>query len=171
MYAAGGTRRWLDLATVVVVVAIFCFLAALPRRVHDAQEAALRYNLRSLRVAIELFKVQHDGLYPAIRTRTSQEFHDQMLRPSNRLGETAPLPTRGYTLGPYFAGELPPNPLSGARGVLVVDDADAEPPDKDSRVWVGGRTQPAGWIYSPLDGHVKPNSPGTNLDGLPWQEH
>jgi len=86
MYAAGGTRRGLDLATIIVVVAVFCFLGALPRRVHDAQEAALRYNLRSLRVAIELFKVQHDGRYPAERTRTSQEFHDQMLRPSNRAG-------------------------------------------------------------------------------------
>jgi len=170
MCAAAATRCWWNLATILVVGVVFCLLVSAMWPAPDAREVLLRRNLRAMRTAIEVFRVQHIGTYPASRTRTSQEFHDQMLRPSNRAGETVPTPRPGYRLGPYFVGRLPSNPISGAREVWIVVEPLPMPPDEAVRVWVNGRLHRPGWIYSPRTGRVQANSKGETANGVPWHE-
>ena len=60
-------------------------------------------------------------------------------------------------LGPYFVGQLPPNPYSGARGVKIVTDVPGPTPDDSTT---------DGWIYNPSTGEIKANSTGTAQDGV-----
>lgn len=158
-------RRGFTLVEVLIVVVILGILAAtvLPQFTSasdDARESALVQDLQTLRSQIELYKFQHNGTYPAEGSTDPQEFEDAMLLSSDEQGNTGPVGS--LPLGPYFVGQLPPNPYNGLRTVDVVNA-------ELSSVTPDGST---GWIYSSQTGRLKANNPPsvTDSNGTPVHE-
>lgn len=148
------------LVEVLIVVVILGILAAtvLPQFTatnDDAKESALIQDLQSLRSQIELYKFQHGGKYPGNGSTDPQVFLDQMLLATDPSGVTGPLGTKPY--GPYFVGQLPPNPFTGARGVKIVPDVAAA---------VSDDSPTDGWFYNPETGRMKANATTLASDGV-----
>ena len=122
------------LVELLIVAIILAILAAIiipqfASTTIDAQESALRANLSALRSATNLYRQQHNGVYPGANTsvgacsgntgtgplNTPQAIEDQLTRYSNVLGQTCNLPDVGFTFGPYIQEDaLPANPITGS---------------------------------------------------------
>lgn len=170
------TRRGFTLVEVLIVVVILGILAAtvLPQFTsanNDAKESALVQDLQTLRSQIELFEFQHESKKPGA-TEVVDTFTKQMLLSTTIKGATA---APGVNpLGPYFIGQLPPNPFTGHRDVKVIAtgfSADGAIPAPDETM-TGEGGQKAGWIYSTLDGRIKANIKDTEkaADGTPLHQ-
>jgi len=164
------TRKGFTLAEVLIVVVILGILAAtvLPQFTsanNDAKESALVQDLQTFRSQFELFEFQHEGKAPAVVNDT---FTNHMLKSSDVKGVTGAPGTKAF--GPYFVGQLPPNPFTGARDVKVIDSGiDAFEPDEAA---TGEGNQKAGWIYSKGEGRLKANIKSTEkaADGTPLHQ-
>ena len=153
-------RRGFTLVEVLIVVVILGILAAtvLPQFTasnSEAKESALVHDLQTLRGQIQLYKFQHNGKWPGQGSTDPQDFVDAMVLSTDPDGTTGAVGTK--PLGPYFVGQLPPNPYSGARGVKIVTDVPGTTPDDSTT---------DGWIYNPSTGEIKANSTGTAQDGV-----
>lgn len=163
-------RKGFTLVEVLIVVVILGILAAtvLPQFTSsnsDAKESALIQDLQTLRSQIELYQFQHEGKTPGAVTDT---FTNQMLLSSDVKGVTGPAGSKAF--GPYFVGQFPPNPFTGARDVKIIPTGiDAFAPDQ-AATGEGGKT--AGWIYSTGEGRVKANITATEkaADGTPLHQ-
>ncbi len=157
-------RRGFTLVEVLIVFAVLAIMTAtvLPQFTaanDDARESALREDLKLLRSQIELYKYQHRGSYPGKGSIYPDDFLNAMLLSSDLDGTTGPINTKPF--GPYFIGQLPPNPYTGGTKVRIVDDVAAEVPDDDRVI---------GWIYNADTGKIKANTTGTAGDGTPLQK-
>ena len=157
-------RGGFTLIEVLIVVVILGILAAtvLPQftsSTSNAKESAVRTDLSTLRSQINLFKFQHDGVYPS---GTADNVVKQLTLASDLVGATAAAGTAGYPYGPYFIGQLPMNPYNGGNGVLcktgTLGSADVDPSAMQGGVKVG-------WVYSTTTGQIIANTPGTAADG------
>jgi prepilin-type N-terminal cleavage/methylation domain-containing protein len=149
------------LAEVLIVMMVFAIMAAtvLPQFTQEnkqAQETALRQDLKLLRSQIELYRFQHNGSYPGKGSIHPDGFLNAMLLSSDADGTTGPINSKPF--GPYFLGQLPPNPYTGGTRVRIVDDVGAAVCDDDPV---------EGWIYNPMTGRLKANCTGTAMDGTP----
>jgi type II secretion system protein G len=72
----------------------------------DVRTSVMTTNLSAVRGALELYKIQHGGRHPTMRTLA-----DQLTLASRTDGATAALGTDGYPLGPYLQ-EIPVNPAT-----------------------------------------------------------
>lgn len=79
-------------------------------------------------------------------------FRQQLTLWTTEWGNAAPPYVTGYDHGPYLAYGLPPNPISGDASVRVLDDGEGFPAAADGS---------SGWIYAPVTGEIRPNTPGT----------
>ncbi len=157
-------RRGFTLVEVLIVVVILGILAAtvLPQFTsasNDAKESALIQDLQTIRAQIELFKFQHKGFYPGQGSALSSAFKDQMLLTTSIDRTTGALGT--LPLGPYFVGQLPPNPFNGGRGVAITDDVPGFTTDET----LTDGPDLVGWIYDPDTGLVKANCEDLAADG------
>src|SRR5688500_1067318 len=142
------------LAEVLIVMMVFSIMAAtvLPQftaETYEAQEAALRQDLKLLRSQIELYKFQHNGNYPGKGSIYPDDFLNAMLLSSDAEGATGPINSKPF--GPYCVGQFPPNPYTGGTRVRIVDDVAGAVTDDDPV---------EGWIYHPATGRIKANCTG-----------
>lgn len=138
-----------------VCVAASLFLAAiveLRSNVRgEGREAALRDGLESLRTAVEMYRYQHEGRWPAAADTDPEALATALVERTDVEGH----PTTDGAFGPYVVGRLPTNPYNGLRSVRIVDGATFEPDDG------------TGWLYDPRTGSIVANSTGTDDGGRP----
>ena len=144
-----------ELLIVVVILGILAgiVLPSFTASTEDAQVAAAVQNLQSLRASTDLYKVQHNNLFPGYPVGggapTAALFVDQLTLASQKDGSTAALGTAGFDLGPYLRNGMPNNPFNELNTVLIIADAAAMP---------GAADDTTGWIFKPLTGELKCNS-------------
>lgn len=129
------------LIEVLIVVVIMAVLAAtiIPQfsaSTKDAKESALDFNLHSLRSQIELYKMDHNGAYPALTAGSLP----QLLTKTNAAGAA------GTEYGPYIIGEIPKNPMNNDNTVVA-----------GTGVALIG-TGSDGWQYDATTGGIWPNN-------------
>jgi general secretion pathway protein G len=126
--------RAFTLVEVLIVVIVLGILAAIvvpqfSTASDDANLAALQTNLQTIRAQLELYKIQHNGDYPALAT-----FSAQMTAGTTVTGAA------GADFGPYLL-TIPPNPFSGVNTVT-----DTDPP-----------AAALGWFYDEDTGGFRAN--------------
>lgn len=136
-------RHAFTLVEVLIVVVILAILAGtvIPQFTassDDAKDSAALYNLHTLRAQIELYKVQHNGVAPAL---TGGAF-PQLTLATDADGNTGQ-PGDTYPYGPYLASGVPPNPLTGTPTVTAVATI---PPASESGT--------GGWLYHEDSGQI-----------------
>jgi len=142
-------KRGFTLVEILIVVVILGILAAIviPQFTQASTEAkanSLCSDLQTMRSQIELYKVQHNDVAPALAT-----FEDQMCYCTNLAGATADPPskqrdtTNGFIYGPYLE-RIPDNPFSVS---TVADDV----VDWGSAVGTGG------WEYDEDSAQIRAN--------------
>jgi general secretion pathway protein G len=153
------------LVELLIVVIILGILAAvvIPQftsSTADAQVANLTQNLQAMRSATELYKAQHNNVYPGYPvgggTPTAALLKDQMLKASKKDGSTAAPGTTGYGFGPYLKSDLPKNPFNDLNTVMIIADGTAMPTAGDDST---------GWVFKPQTGEFRCNSAGNAPDG------
>ena len=134
----GKKKAGFTLVEVLIVVVIMAVLAAtmIPQFADsskDAKTGTALFNLRARRAQIELYKTQHDGVYPSTDL-------------SELLTTTDVAGTKGtganFTLGPYIH-DIPVNPFNNSNTVVA---APAVPPTAA----VNG----AGWLFDRTSGQI-----------------
>ncbi len=125
-------KHGFTLVEILIVVVILGILAAIviPQFSNASQEASvnrIRADLQTMRSQIELYKIQHLGIAPALAT-----FSDQMTLQTNVAGATG---AADSTLGPYLQS-LPTNAFTMASTVVAADSATD------------------GWVYTVAAGNI-----------------
>ncbi len=100
--------------TLIEVLIVAAFLAILAWAVipqfssaaSDVRTGAMTTRLSAVRGALELYRIQHGGRYPALRT-----FVAQLTEATRADGSVAAVGTDGYPLGPYLQS-MPVNPAT-----------------------------------------------------------
>ncbi|MEE9142371.1 MAG: prepilin-type N-terminal cleavage/methylation domain-containing protein [Gammaproteobacteria bacterium] len=168
------------LVELLIVAIILAILAAivLPQfsaTTRDAEEAALRANLATLRNAVELYRQQH-GEYPAVSAssggvctgtagtgalETQLAIQDQLTRYTSANGQSCSLPDAGaFAFGPYLREDnFPENPVTKSNVVTIVG---AAAPSAGDLNMAGDGPAVGGWKYDVLSGKFIAND--TNLD-------
>jgi prepilin-type N-terminal cleavage/methylation domain-containing protein len=137
------TQAGFTLVELLIVVIILAIIAAIvipqfSSSTIDAQEAALGANLDAMRAATELFKAQHNGVFPGsvaasgagaiactgtVSTgviNTAQAWMDHLLMASDAAGHTCTLSDGvTYKFGPYLRKGIPADPITGTGGNLA----------------------------------------------------
>ncbi|MCL5280417.1 MAG: prepilin-type N-terminal cleavage/methylation domain-containing protein [Planctomycetes bacterium] len=134
------------LAEVLIVVSILGIMAALVvphynSSTAEAQLAALQSNLHVVRKQLELYKIHHNGLWPAAVGETSADFTRRMVTKTD--GGGAP----GTKFGPYQE-RMPVNKYNGRATVRIGGAAAGTGTD--------------GWRFDPLSGEFQADD---NYDG------
>jgi len=151
-HAANGFTL-IELLIVVIIIAILAAIAIpqFSNTSSDAQESAAIANLTSMRSAIELYRVQHNNTYPAVKTSgggsgctggtagdgdagSSEAFVDQLTKYSNATGQTCSVAAAGYIYGPYLRA-IPVEPITNAADVVVAANATTNAAGADTKGW------------------------------------
>jgi prepilin-type N-terminal cleavage/methylation domain-containing protein len=167
--AAGFTL--IELLIVVIIIAILAAIA-IPQFANttgDAQESTLDANLNTMRSAIELYRIQHKNVLPAVAASSggaadcttgggtlgtgaannATAFSDQLTQYSDALGHTCTVAGTSFIYGPYLRTipvESISSPSSGAVA-LVASTALTAPSDSSG-----------GWRFNTTTGRIDMNS-------------
>jgi len=178
-YATKGFTL-IELLIVVIIIAILAAIA-IPQfssSSGDAQESAMGANLSTMRSAIELYRVQHNNMYPSTfgtggataaactgatpagtvgQGTVNQELAliDQLTMYSDGFGHTCTVAAPGYTFGPYLRA-IPVEPITNSKVVTVVTTAADSLPNATSTV---------GWRFVNTTGTFQVNSTRLARDG------
>jgi prepilin-type N-terminal cleavage/methylation domain-containing protein len=150
-------RSAFTLIEVLIVVIIMAVLAAtiIPQfttSTKDAKESSLKFNMHTLRSQIELYKAQHNGVYPAVTSKSLPQ-----LTSRTNAGGTTGTDAASYPFGPYV-DQIPNNPMDGKNAVTSVSLSGAKP------TAVSGTD--GGWQYDPNTGAIWPNDSETDYTKL-----
>lgn len=183
LYHAGFTL--IELLIVVIIIAILAAIAIpqFSNTTSDAQESSLDANLNNLRSAIELYRVQHSNVFPAVKAASGGAadcttaggalgtgdagsgvaLKEQLTQYSDAAGHTCTTPAAGFIYGPYLR-EMPKEPVTNpaSEAIEVVSAA-------------GAAAAPAaatgGWRYNTATGRIDMNSNANDRRGNPLWKH
>ena len=164
------------LVELLIVVIILSVLAAIivpqfTSATIDAKEAALDANLARLRSAVELFRAQHNNIYPgaapssgatcpagtagtATTANTAQAMLDHMLMYSNPAGQTCSIASGAFKYGPYLR-KFPNDPIRNNGAIDMKTTGAPLAPSAD----IGG------WQYDTQSGEIVMNSNANDSTG------
>lgn len=137
-----------ELVIVLVIIGVIAAIA-IPRLTRGATNAgatAVAADLAALRNAIELYRAEHEGIFPS-----AANFSSQMTQFSNLAGDTfsaTAVVATGIVYGPYLKA-IPPLPVGAKKGATGVAAADA----------VG-----VGWLYTDATGEITTNTTADEKD-------
>lgn len=137
------------LVELLIVVIILGILAAvvIPQfntAAAESKEAALASNLATIRQAIELYKVQHNDVFPTAAVVT------QLTTGTDVTGAA------GTKYGPYIRNVFPANPIDASSAVAVPATMPAAP------------TGAGGWVYATGNGEFRANVTGAGPSGTDY---
>lgn len=128
----------------------------------DAQDAALRQSLHTIRSQIELFKAQHGGHLPG--WTGPYDFGPHMMAYTNAAGDISLDPDPAYPLGPYLPSTLIVNPVNGGTSAKAVTGVPSGQTPQNDLVEDGERV---GWFINVATGQIAPNAEGATSQGIP----
>lgn len=144
-------RAGFTLIEVLIVVVIMAILAAtiIPQfsaSTKDAKDSTLRFNLQTVQSQVEMYKVQHTGLIPAVSNNTIPN----LTGATSNLGNlsTTGNPDATHPFGPYMSA-IPSNPYNNLATVKGISTGVAPT--------AGDNT--TGWIFDTSVGKIYPNDP------------
>ena len=160
------------LVEIVIVMILLGVLAALvgPRFANAAniqEQTSLRGKLRVLRTQIYVYRAEHHGVPPGYPrgdrsyVPTEETFIAQLTQYTNAAGDTSPAPTEEYRFGPYLE-RIPDNPLNSSDQIRLMTSKEQFP-----AVPAGDQ----GWVYQPSTGLISANSPGSDMDSVPYTDY
>ncbi len=138
----------IELLIVVIILGILAAVA-IPQfdtATVEAREANVLSNLASIRQAIEVYSVQHDGSYPTTAIV------------AQLTGTTAKSGGTGSTFGPYIRRDFPMNPLKDRNDIQVLNTMVSTPSGLQ------------GWRYAQETGEIRLNSAGTGPSGVAYYD-
>ena len=148
-------RKAFSLVELVVVVVILGVIAAIAvprmsRGAAGASDAGLASDLSILRNAIEMYKAEHGGTYPAVAT-----IENQLTLYSNAAGATNASKTGAYIYGPYIAAvpSLKVGANKGNSGIAAADAAGV------------------GWLYVESTGAISANASESDAAGVAYSSY
>ncbi|MEC5217198.1 prepilin-type N-terminal cleavage/methylation domain-containing protein [Actimicrobium sp. GrIS 1.19] len=176
------------LIELLIVVIILAILAAIviPQFTNttvDAKESTLDANLGAMRSAIELYKIQHNGLYPGAAlsnagagcaspgvkgTATAigaQAFIDQLTAATDAAGNSCTIADTTYKYGPYLRQNIPVEPI-GNKGSLA-----AEIVATATGAAIVPTAATGGWAIDTKSGQIVMNSNATDSKATPYYKH
>lgn len=121
----------IEMLIVIVILGILAMVIVpqIATTTDDAKLNTLRTNLSAMRVAVERFYTEHNGIYPADSVPTTkpadvttldETFVAQLTRYTDANGNISNTKDATFKYGPYVKGqELPPNPFNDLRTVTV----------------------------------------------------
>ncbi len=171
-FGLSSAPRAFTLIEVLIVVIILGVLAAMvmpniSSAAGEARQAALRDNLRHLRMQVLLYRAQHNGVAPGYpqgdtqATPTADALVEQLTKHSSLAGQTSSTRHAEFQFGPYLQG-IPVNPFTQRFDVRVLPD-DATFPT--------GPVGPESWLYQPATGTIVANLPGADATGRPYFDY
>ena len=87
----------------------------------------LKFNLRTVRSQLEIYKEHHLGVYPP--ATASIDFKNQLTQKTDQ--NTTLDPTHG-AYGPYIEGDIPINPFNNSTSVAILHgERRADSPDRE----------------------------------------
>jgi len=137
-----------ELVIVLVIIGVVAAIAVprLSRGATNASATAVTADLVMLRKAIELYRAEHEGIFPTVN-----DFVDQMTMFSNVGGNSfsaTPDIPNGIGYGPYLKA-MPPLPVGVRKGSTGVAAADGPG---------------IGWIYTEATGKIRANTFVAEID-------
>jgi len=155
--------RAFTLVEVIIVVTILGILAAVviptfQGQSTSARESAAKDSLKTMRVQIELYKLQHDGVPPGYANGfpvSTATLRLQFVGTTKVTGaaSSSKVPSTTYPYGPYVR-ELPENPFNNLTNIAYVAEA------TDFSAAVDGTS--SGWLYKKETGDIRINWMGTD---------
>jgi prepilin-type N-terminal cleavage/methylation domain-containing protein len=176
----------IELLIVVIIIAILAAIA-IPQFANtssDAQESALDANLSTVRSAVELYRIQHNNVYPGVNvsvptatdasacttakgtagtisvSNSDVAFKEQLTGYSNQAGQTCTVAATGFIYGPYLRA-MPAEPINNASTVLMATTVDAAAP----------ATTDKGWRFNTVTGRFSMNSFATDRKNVTFDKH
>lgn len=145
------TRRsaGFSLVELIIVVVIVGLLAAIAiprfsRGAANTNVTAFSGDLAVIRNALELYAVEHNGVYP-----TAANFEAQLTQFTNEAGDVSENGGPGFELGPYLIA-MPDLKVGPARGFAGVEAVAGTPSAASGNAGVG-------WLYDQATGRIWPN--------------
>ncbi|MCG3137905.1 MAG: hypothetical protein HJJLKODD_01760 [Phycisphaerae bacterium] len=161
--SAPTTRSGFTLIELMIVIVILGIIASIviPQFTEastDAQESALKTNLSTVRSQLEVFKMQHNGVYPdddkLVEQMTTCTKADKSVPAANKTCAD----DGGYPFGPYLRPEAwPDNPFNNLSTVDITDGGNADPGDGDT-----------GWFYVESSGEFRSDYKSAGTDYTTW---
>ena len=187
--SARRSAQGFTLIELLIVVIILAILAAIvipqfSNTTADAKDATIDTNLSSIRSAIELYRVQHNNLYPGANPSNNGPaclgvrgtgvggsaaaaaiaFADQLTAASNVGGDTCTVADANYKFGPYLRQKIPAEPitLGGSNNVTVTLNG----------IPIAPTGVTPGWAYDTKSGQFVMNSNAVDASGAkPYFQH
>ena len=140
------------LVEILIVVIILGILAAIvipqfSAASNDTRESSAMSDLKAVRTQLQLYKAQHNELYP-------DDFDNQMTLYSDVDGNTNASYTTTFRFGPYMM-RVPPNPYTGVSTITVVTGV--------ATAYSAAGDSQQGWWYNSSTGEFRCHVPDANV--------